>query len=113
MKRTGELQTCGTSGDGIRAPGYGLALDPALTRVRGPASPTAGSALAGYRAASQRVVDKVIDRLDEHCHASLGSLPAGGPVGLPPVHAGAAHHCRDATVPQDENKMRADLALEL
>jgi PPOX class probable FMN-dependent enzyme len=31
--------------------------------------------LAGYRAASQRVLDKVIDRLDEHCAAFIGLAP--------------------------------------
>jgi len=31
--------------------------------------------LAGYRAPSQLVVDKVIDRVDEHCRAFIGLSP--------------------------------------
>jgi PPOX class probable FMN-dependent enzyme len=39
-------------------------------------APAAGDrVLAGYRAASQRVLDKVIDRLDGHCTAFIGLAP--------------------------------------
>jgi PPOX class probable FMN-dependent enzyme len=58
----------------IRAPRYGRAVDP----------------LAGYRAASQRVLDKVIDRLDEHCRAFIAlspfaTLASASPDGWPDV----------------------------
>lgn len=46
--------------------------------------------LAGYRAASQRVLDKVIHRLDEHCAAFIAlspfaTLATASPDGLPDV----------------------------
>jgi PPOX class probable FMN-dependent enzyme len=37
--------------------------------------PTDAEVLAGYRAPSQLVLDKVIDRVDEHCRAFIGLSP--------------------------------------
>jgi PPOX class probable FMN-dependent enzyme len=55
-----------------------------------PAAPPADEVLAGYRAASQRVLDKVIHRLDEHCTAFIGlspfaTLATASPDGWPEV----------------------------
>jgi uncharacterized protein len=43
--------------------------------VRLDSSPTDAEVLAGYRAPSQLVLDKVIDRVDEHCRAFIGLSP--------------------------------------
>jgi uncharacterized protein len=55
-----------------------------------PTAPPAQEVLAGYRDASQRVRDKVIHRLDEHCTAFIGlspfaTLATASPDGRPEV----------------------------
>jgi PPOX class probable FMN-dependent enzyme len=55
-----------------------------------PVPPPADEVLAGYRAASQRVLDKVIDHLDEHCTAFIrlapfATLATASPDGRPEV----------------------------
>jgi PPOX class probable FMN-dependent enzyme len=55
-----------------------------------PVPPPAEEVLAGYRAASQRVLDKVIDHLDEHCTAFIrlapfATLATASPDGRPEV----------------------------
>jgi uncharacterized protein len=55
-----------------------------------PQPPPADEVLAGYRAASQRVQDKVIDHLDEHCAAFIrlspfAALATASPDGWPEV----------------------------
>jgi PPOX class probable FMN-dependent enzyme len=55
-----------------------------------PRPPDAEEVLAGYRAASQRVLDKVIHRLDEHCAAFIrlspfATLATASPDGWPDV----------------------------
>ena len=55
-----------------------------------PQPPPADDVLAGYRAASQRVQDKVIDHLDEHCTAFIrlspfATLATASPDGWPEV----------------------------
>ena len=55
-----------------------------------PAAPPPEEVLAGYRDASQRVRDKVIHRLDEHCTAFIGlspfaTLATASPDGMPEV----------------------------
>jgi PPOX class probable FMN-dependent enzyme len=55
-----------------------------------PQPPPADEVLAGYRAASQRVQDKVIDHLDEHCTAFIrlspfATLATASPDGWPEV----------------------------
>ena len=50
--------------------GYRRCVDPAVS----PTGPDA-AALAPYREASQRVLDKVIDHLDEHCAAFIRLAP--------------------------------------
>jgi len=75
MKRTGELQTCGTGGHGIRAPSTVGPVDPAAV-PGSPVGPADGEeVMAVYRDPSQRVLDKVVDRLDEHCTAFIGLSP--------------------------------------
>jgi PPOX class probable FMN-dependent enzyme len=55
-----------------------------------PAAPPPEEVLAGYRDASQRVLDKVIYRLDEHCAAFIrlspfATLATAAPDGMPEV----------------------------
>src|SRR3982751_7062292 len=64
--RTGELQTCGTACHGSWRTLYGRSVDP---------SAVPDPALAGYRAPSRRVLDKVIHHLDEHCTAFIRLSP--------------------------------------
>jgi uncharacterized protein len=52
-------------------PGYRPPVDIAAV----PDAPPADRVLAGYRDASQRVLDKVIHRLDGHCTAFIGLSP--------------------------------------
>ncbi len=64
--RTGELHTGGTDGQVIRAAGgYRRRVDPT-------GDP---DVLRRYRAPSQRVRDKVVHLLDEHCRAFIGLSP--------------------------------------
>jgi PPOX class probable FMN-dependent enzyme len=46
-----------------------------VSEVPLPPLPTDDAVLAGYRAPGQRVLDKVIHRLDEHCAAFIGLSP--------------------------------------
>jgi uncharacterized protein len=69
----------GTGRNGIPVAVYGRSVDPAEEQV-----------LAGYRAASQRVQDKVIGHLDEHCAAFVrlspfATLATSSPEGWPDV----------------------------
>ena len=65
-KRTGELQTCGTNGR-LGEPGYRGRMDDGRSG--------SSAVLAGYRPASQRALDKVVDALDEHCRAFIALSP--------------------------------------
>jgi PPOX class probable FMN-dependent enzyme len=61
-----------------------------VTRPAVPRPTDAEEVLAGYRAASQRVLDKVIHRLDEHCAAFIrlspfATLATASPDGWPDV----------------------------
>ena len=50
-------------------------MQPALDTQPTGSQPTGSQVLAGYRAPSQLVQDKVIDRVDEHCRAFIALSP--------------------------------------